>query len=65
MIKDKLSSNSTLCRSFSKSLAADSTENVIAYRDFLISRSYLFMAVFSPEIEMKDNNIYNLIFSKV
>ena len=64
-IKDKLSSNSTLCRSFSKSLASVSMENVIAYKDFLISRSYLFMAVFSPEIEMKDNNIHHLISCKV
>ena len=53
-IKDKLSSSSTHCRSFSKSLAAVSTENVKAYKDFLISRLYLFMAVFRPEIKMKD-----------
>ena len=64
-IKNKLSVSGIDQRTFSKSLAVINTENVSAYKDFLVSRSYLFMAIFSPEIDLKENKIHHLISCKV
>ena len=52
--KKKMSVNCNDNHRFSKSLAAVNNENVVAYQNFLFSRSYLFMVIFSPDIDLKD-----------
>ena len=63
--KKKLSVNCNDNHRFSKSLAAVNNENVVAYQNFLLSRSYLFMVIFSPDINLKDGKIHHLITKKV
>ena len=36
-------------------------ENVLAYKEFLITKSYFFFVMFNPKIEIEDKLIHHLV----
>ena len=63
-IKAKLGLLSNDGRNFSKATAVMHNENVLAYKEFLITKSYLFFVMFNPEIEIEDKLIHHLVSNK-